>query len=29
LNKKKKPKTKNVSKKPAVRSKATKKSVWD
>lgn len=29
LNKKKKPKTKNVSKKPALRSKATKKSVWD
>jgi hypothetical protein len=27
LNKKKKPKTKNVSKKPALRSKATKKSV--
>lgn len=29
LNKKKKTKTKNVSKKPAVRSRATKKSVWD
>jgi hypothetical protein len=27
LNKKKKPKTKNISKKPAVRSKTTKKSV--
>lgn len=29
LNKKKKPKAKNVSKKPAVRSRETKKSVWD
>lgn len=29
LNKKKKTKSKNVSKKPAVRSKALKKSVWD
>jgi len=29
LNKKKKTKTKNISKKPAVRSRTTKKSVWD
>lgn len=29
LNKKKKPKSKNTSKKPAVRSKTLKKSVWD